>query len=260
MSYDISFWKESQPIDLSENEIYTQLSRGRRVKGLAELPGEDILAKLRETFGPFDEEVSSFETDECSIEVSRSKWHFRFDLRGDVSEAKERLVALMEGFGCSPYDPQCDNGGETENDAESTTPLPKAITDLMKSRAEPEAKDTTQDQFSFLIERPDDDGPLTICKSPSDSDIESVVKSLPWDDPLTLRLWRDDSQYFEVYGSLEASIPDDKLRAYYQEGDMFYASTKVLKTLDEIAALLTSYNRGDEQWRKGVRWKVLRRD
>jgi hypothetical protein len=53
------------------------------------------------------------------------------------------------------------------------------------------------------------------------------VKSLPWDDPLTLRLWRDDSQYFEVYGSLEASIPDDKLRAYYQEGDTFYLCFRV---------------------------------
>lgn len=259
MSYDISFWKAGQPIDLSQNEIYKQLSKGRRVKGLAELPGEAIFAKLRETFGPFDEEVSSFETDEYSIEVSRSKCHFRFDIRGDVGEASERLIALMEDFGCSPYDPQCDSGGEHEDDTESTTPLPKAITDLMKSQAEPVAKGTTQEQISFLIERPDDDGPLTICMSPSDSDIESVVKSLPWEDPLTLRLWREDSQYFEVYGSLEARIPDDRLRAYYQEGDTFYASTKVLKTLDEIVAILVFYNRGDDQWRKAVRWKVLRR-
>jgi hypothetical protein len=259
MSYDISFWRESRPVGLSPNEAYRRLSRGKPVEGLAELPVEEVFAGLREAFGPFYEELSEFETDDCSIEVSWSACHFRFDLRGDVDEAAGRLVALMAGFGCSPYDPQVDTRGAAEEDAESTPSLPKAITDLMASRAKAGAEGTSGDGMTLLIERPDDDGPATICVGPSDSDIEPVVKSLPWDDPLTLRLWWDDSQHFEVYGSLKASIPDDKLRAYYQEGDTFYASKKVLKTTDEVARALASYNRGDAQWWKDARWKVLRK-
>jgi hypothetical protein len=259
MSYDITFWKEGRPVGLSPNEVYRRLSKGKPVEGLAELPVGQVFAGLREAFGPFDEELSEFETDDCSIEVSWSGCHFRFDLRGDVEEAAGRLVALMAGFGCSPYDPQVDTAERGEEDAESTPSLPKAITDLMASRAEAGADGTPGDRLSFLIERPDDDGPTTICVGPSDSDIESVVKSLPWDDPLTLRLWRDDSRYFEVNGSLKPSIPDDKLRAYYQEGDAFYASKKVLKSADEAAGMLKSYNRGDDHWRAAAGWKVLRR-
>src|SRR5215213_6280052 len=135
MSYDITFWKEGRPVGLSPNEVYRRLSRGKRVEGLAELPVEELLARLREAFGPFDEELSEFETDECSIEVSRSACHFRFDLRGDVGEARGRLIALMAGFGCSPYDPQVDSREASQDDAESSLPLPKAITDLMASRA-----------------------------------------------------------------------------------------------------------------------------
>src|SRR5262245_47519652 len=209
MSYDISFWKEGRPVGLSPNEVYRRLSKGKPVEGLAELPVEEVFGRLREAFGPFDKELSEFEADDCSIEVSWSRCHIRFDLRGDVEEAAGRLVALMAGFGCSPYDPQTDTGGGGEADAEPTPSLPKAVTDLMASRAATVTEGTSGDRLTFLIERPDDDGPMTICVGPSDSDIESVAKSLPWDDPLTLRLWGDDSRYFEVCGSLEPSIPDD---------------------------------------------------
>src|SRR5262245_3297701 len=103
MSYDISFRKQSQPIGVNPNEVYRMLSRGKPVEGLASLPVEEVFAGLSEAFGPFDEELSEFETDDCSIEVSWSDCHFRFDLRGDMDEARRRLVALMAGFGCSPY-------------------------------------------------------------------------------------------------------------------------------------------------------------
>src|SRR5262245_19255030 len=135
MSYDITFWKEGRPVGLSPNEVYRRLSKGKPVEGLAELPVAEVFAGLRGAFGPFDEELSEFEADDCSVEVSWSRCHFRFDLRGDVEEAAGRLIALMAGFGCSPYDPQADTRGGAEEDAESTPTLPKAVTDLMASRA-----------------------------------------------------------------------------------------------------------------------------
>lgn len=62
-------------------------------------------------------------------------------------------------------------------------------------------------------------------------------------------------------GHLEQTLttPDDEPRAYSQEGDVFYASKKALKSADEVAGPSASYNRGDDRWRKAAGWKVLRR-
>jgi hypothetical protein len=48
MSYDVNFWKQARPLDMSAQEIYERLSEGEPVEGLATLPVDEILGQLRD--------------------------------------------------------------------------------------------------------------------------------------------------------------------------------------------------------------------
>lgn len=109
MSYDINFWKQERPLDLSAQQIYERLSRQEPVEGLAKLPVETILGELREAFPTFDptEKFPLVSLDEGSIEFFWSDQFFRFDLRGEIGAAHEnKLVTIMAEHGCPMYDPQ----------------------------------------------------------------------------------------------------------------------------------------------------------
>jgi hypothetical protein len=109
MSYDINFWKQERPLELSAQEIYQRLSKGESVDGLATLAVDRILAQLREAFPDFDpeEEFPLVSLDDGSIEFIWSDQYFRFDFRGEVGATHQnRLVRIMSDHGCPMYDPQ----------------------------------------------------------------------------------------------------------------------------------------------------------
>ena len=54
MSYDINFWKQERSLELTNEEIYAKLCSGEAVDGLARLPTDKILQRLRERFPAFD--------------------------------------------------------------------------------------------------------------------------------------------------------------------------------------------------------------
>ena len=108
MSYDINFWKLERPSSLEPVEIYSRLSQGEVVEGLARLPVEEILKKLKEAFADFDpkEEFPLARTSEGSIEFIWTDQYFRFDIRGGICADCQKVVDVMTGFGCPMYDPQ----------------------------------------------------------------------------------------------------------------------------------------------------------
>ena len=142
MSYDINFWKQERPLELSPQEVYERLSSRQLVDGLAKLPVDEILARLKEAYPDFDpaESFPLARTSEGSIEFSWSDYHFRFDIRGVCGDC-QKLVDIMTDFGCPMYDPQlgkrydADNGmalGERQV-FEDTSPEQKAELERLKA-------------------------------------------------------------------------------------------------------------------------------
>jgi hypothetical protein len=145
MSYDINFWKQERPLDLSDQEIYERLCARSSVEGLAKLPVDRILAQLRDAFPEFDpeEKFPLVSLDEGSIEFSWSDQHFRFDLRGDMGAChKNRLVGIMAEHGCPMYDPQVGKRYDAEGGTkagelptfEDATPEQKAEVERIKQQ------------------------------------------------------------------------------------------------------------------------------
>lgn len=110
MSYDINFWKQSQPLEMPPSEIYGTLCNGDTVEGLEALPIDTIYERIRAAFPSFDpkEDFPVIEFEHCGIEVSSSPQHVRFDIRGDIGSETNRLIEILAEFGCPLYDPQID--------------------------------------------------------------------------------------------------------------------------------------------------------
>jgi hypothetical protein len=117
MSYDINFWKQSRPLDLPPEEIYTKLCNGERVEGLESLPIKNIYDRIRVAFPGFDaaEEFSVIELEHCGIEVSSSDQHVRFDIRGETGSSINTLVSILADFDCPMYDPQINQRFDKNN-------------------------------------------------------------------------------------------------------------------------------------------------
>lgn len=152
MSYDINFWKQDRPLEISAQDIYERLSSGKPVEGLTKLPVDEILTKLRDAFPDFDpdEQFPLVSIDDGSIEIAWSDQHFRFDLRGEVgAEHKNRLVHIMATHGCPMYDPQIGERYDAEEGV-GLSNLPSFEDPSPEQRAEIEK---IKKQFMEQIER-----------------------------------------------------------------------------------------------------------
>ena len=108
MSYDINFWKQDKPLDLSAQEIYERLSERQPVEGLVKLPVDEILDRLTVAFPDFHRKESfpTARTSEGSVEFIWSDYNFRFDIRGGICADCQKLVDIMADYGCPMYDPR----------------------------------------------------------------------------------------------------------------------------------------------------------
>jgi hypothetical protein len=114
MSYDLVFWRQKKPIPSSPLEIYRKLNSRENMEGrldlpgLAELPVDQILARLRAAYPDFDplSPLTCFETQDGRYDVSWSKKHFTFMIDGDRGDSLNQLVGIMSEFGCPIFDPQ----------------------------------------------------------------------------------------------------------------------------------------------------------
>ncbi len=114
MNYDLVFWKQLKPIQLTPLETYRKLNSrenldGRlSLAGIADLPVDEVLARFKAVFPGFDPANRSpcFETPDGRCDVSWSKQHFSFTINGDPGDSLNPLVAIMREFGCPTFDPQ----------------------------------------------------------------------------------------------------------------------------------------------------------
>ena len=142
MSYDINFWKLQHPLDLTPEQIYGRLCKREPVEGLAKLPVDQILERLKQAYPDFDptESFPMARTCEGSIEFGWSDQHFRFDIRGICGDC-QKAVDIMTEFGCPMYDPQLNKRHDADNGMtlvkpekfEDATPEQKAEMERLKA-------------------------------------------------------------------------------------------------------------------------------
>lgn len=109
MSIDLSFWKYDGVPALTHSEVYSLLSAGARVDGIADLPITDVLASVDKAFAEWERpDTTHYERDDELIEVYTTPQFVRFDCY-DVSEDNmNQLIDVMLAFGCPLYDAAID--------------------------------------------------------------------------------------------------------------------------------------------------------
>ncbi|MEM9914038.1 MAG: hypothetical protein AAF911_03660 [Planctomycetota bacterium] len=111
MSYDIFFWKQSKRLKATPESIYVRLNDGQKVRGVDDLPVDEIVDRLRELLAGFDPAPTtkggfgSASADD--VEVAWGSRYFRFDARF-TQELHDQIVDFMMGFGCALYAPAAD--------------------------------------------------------------------------------------------------------------------------------------------------------
>ncbi len=108
MSYDLDFWKYKAGVSLDHQAVYEQLSEGKEVDGLEDLPMETILARVGEVFSDWDRlDPINFESpDRGAFQLTITRQFFRVDCSGMDGEDMNRFIDIGAEFGCPLYDPQ----------------------------------------------------------------------------------------------------------------------------------------------------------
>lgn len=109
MSRDLSFWKYDGVPSLTHSEVYSMLSAGEHVDGVADLPITDILASVDKAFAEWDRpEATYYERDDELIEVYTTPQFVRFDCCGVSEDNMNQLIDVMLAFDCPLYDAAID--------------------------------------------------------------------------------------------------------------------------------------------------------
>ena len=113
MSYDLWFWRQTQPSDFSLDEICDQLCEDKLIDGISLLPIGDIKAAFRAEFPEIEDELTSmtWEGNDSYFQVSWPVYATYVSVSCgykllDNPEPLNRLIDLMASFGCALYDPQ----------------------------------------------------------------------------------------------------------------------------------------------------------
>ena len=111
MSYDLVFWKQASDCADPPSRIHGLLLDGVVPDGLAEIPVEKLLDRVRETFPGVIEGgglVFWEGWDRGMFEVSWSRHHLHFCCRALGTDEMNRLIEIAHEFDCPLYDPQVD--------------------------------------------------------------------------------------------------------------------------------------------------------
>lgn len=108
MNTTLFFWRQRPETGLLPADIAAELRAGNDVEGLIDLPVQEIIASLKESFPQAVEragELSLCSGDEWA-EATWSWQYVRCDCRDVTDETRERLIAVLERFDCPAYDVQ----------------------------------------------------------------------------------------------------------------------------------------------------------
>lgn len=114
MGYELIFWRQLTMMSQPSRTIYDSLSANRPVEGLADLPINEILSLVIETFTNATKDVSGAkesvvwfsQNEEDSFRLTWSPQHIQVECHHVQLNEMQRLVKIGATFGCPLYDPQ----------------------------------------------------------------------------------------------------------------------------------------------------------
>jgi hypothetical protein len=113
MSYDLVFWQQDESVVEEPGAIYTMLLEGGRVRGVADLPIEAMLAAISDRFAGASREQNGpgewivWESPSGGgFQVEWSPWHVIASCRSATDSDMNALIDIAVDHGSRLYDPQ----------------------------------------------------------------------------------------------------------------------------------------------------------
>ncbi|MBW3565805.1 MAG: hypothetical protein KY459_13900 [Acidobacteria bacterium] len=92
---------------------------------------------------------------------------------------------------------------------------------------------------------------VVLAENATREDVVSAIFDRDWNEITFVVLKADDDDWFEISGSIQ---PFDGLSARVMESGEEKVSARAPRSLEEAAALMTSYLEGDNHWRVKIPW------
>lgn len=108
MARDLSFWKVSGEVQLSNAEVYQRLSCEQHIEGIQELPINEIMETIYEKFCDWKRDGMLFEFLNQSFEIMVTSQFIRFDCFSVSEENMNKMIDLMLEYECPLYDSAID--------------------------------------------------------------------------------------------------------------------------------------------------------
>ena len=114
MSYDLYFWREEKPLDLSPGEVCDLLADEQHVEGIVNLPIDQVKQRFAETFPGINDclsyldwegEGSYFQVHWPPDPVNALIVNCGYQLL-ESPDTMNRIMDVAQQFGCALYDPQ----------------------------------------------------------------------------------------------------------------------------------------------------------
>lgn len=108
MSYDLDFWRYKAGVKLDHQKVYAQLSDGKRVDGVEDLPIDAVIRRVNEAFSDWQklDDVTFDGGERGGFQLFTTPQFFRIDCYGMSGEEMNKFVDIGNEFGCPLYDPQ----------------------------------------------------------------------------------------------------------------------------------------------------------
>ena len=104
---DLSFWKYKEGVYLDNQKVYETLSNEKFVEGVEMLLLPQILADIEKLFVDWEKlSDCDYESDNGAFVITTTEQFVRFDCSGMRQEDINKLIDVLDKYGCPLYDPQ----------------------------------------------------------------------------------------------------------------------------------------------------------
>lgn len=105
MARDLSFWRNTENLELENKEIYSLLSDGKIVKGIENLPTDKILSDIKQVFSDWlNNNDIYFESGDETFEIMITEQFVRFDCYSMSEYNMNKIIDIMLEYECPLYD------------------------------------------------------------------------------------------------------------------------------------------------------------
>lgn len=109
MGRDLSFWKTKKDLHIKNSEIYEDLTKGKYLDHICEIPSEQILQDFKCEFAEWKHSDDSyFENGDEAFELFISKQFVRVDCYSMTEQNMNKIIDILLKYDCPLYDAAID--------------------------------------------------------------------------------------------------------------------------------------------------------